>query len=534
MNKNLSYIIFLSILVCGAFFSARAEIYGDYEYSDNGSSVAITGYYGGGGPVSIPSEISGKPVISIRERFLRNDAGVTSIEIPASVRDVGDLALACCDVLAAINVDENNLSYSSAEGVLFDKEKTTLIQCPPAKEGIYTIPQGVESLDPGFFDCEKLSGIVFSKSVVKLQSLTFNLCNQLTSFEVVDDNPRYCSEDGVLFNKAKTQLIRYPAGRAGSYKVPLGVTEIATRAFISCGELSSVVLPSTLLVVGEYAFTCCGNLTDVTWPENLRAIGYRAFAYNRGIRTVTLPATLTELGDRVFYNCSALSRIEFLGDAPRMGREVFEGVASDLYVYYQSGKTGYSSPTWAGHPCSQSGRTIESNTQLKLIEGYVDLSSRKKKKKTVSVKSVSAFKTAPPEVTSKEDLIASRSKSSYSVESMWDKAKVAELDGRVRVKDLLLDRDQYVDKVVRLRYSGWVHFYASSSGSSRVSIWDDEGDVSIYLSLPDDRDAREWAIDEDEDDYGASGSLYVYVGERSLLALGERKRKRKDGYEYSW
>ena len=122
--------------------------------------------------LSIPSSVEndGIPymVVSIGERAFYNCSGLTSVSIPNSVRIIGDEAFVnCsgltsitipnsitsignydyvsnvfkgCSKLAEINVENDNTNYSSEEGVLFNKDKTTLICCPAGKTGTYTIP----------------------------------------------------------------------------------------------------------------------------------------------------------------------------------------------------------------------------------------------------------------------------------------------------------------------------------------------------------------------------------------------------------
>jgi hypothetical protein len=129
-----------------------------------------------------------------------------------------------------------------------------------------------------------------------------------------------------------------------------------------------------------------------------------------------------------------------------------------------------------------------------------------------------------------------------SVADMTASAAVAELDKKsVDVEDLLLDADQYLGKVVKLKYKG-IRCYTSSS-SSHLYVYGDDYNCRLTLSLPDDRDAREWVIDQakDNDDYyyydevpGSSGSLYVYVGDKSFLAVGRRVAKSKGSLTYRW
>ena len=92
--------------------------------------------------VTIPESVT-----KIGNNAFNNCNSLTTITIPKSVTEIGETALAGCDNLTAINVDSNNLHYTSEEGVLFNIEKTKLMQCPPAKYGTYTIPDGVDIIE---------------------------------------------------------------------------------------------------------------------------------------------------------------------------------------------------------------------------------------------------------------------------------------------------------------------------------------------------------------------------------------------------
>lgn len=117
---------------------------GDFTYTTNSdNTITITDYTGSGGAVVIPSAIDGKTVTGIGDSAFQESTNLTSITIPAGIASIGDGAFSACASLTAINVDAANAFFSSADGVLFNKSQTLLIQCPGAKTGSYAIPAGV-------------------------------------------------------------------------------------------------------------------------------------------------------------------------------------------------------------------------------------------------------------------------------------------------------------------------------------------------------------------------------------------------------
>ena len=167
-----------------------------------------------------------------------------------------------CIGLTSITVDSVNANYSSNDGVLFNKDQTTLIQFPGGKGGSYTIPTSVTSIDSNAFaGCTNLTSIAIPSSVTSVE--VFEGCTNLTSITVDTDNANYSSIDGVLFNKDKTTLFFFPRGKGGSYTIPTSVTSIDSNAFAGCTNLTSIAIPSSVTSIGGRAFKD-SSLTTVT------------------------------------------------------------------------------------------------------------------------------------------------------------------------------------------------------------------------------------------------------------------------------
>jgi hypothetical protein len=249
-------------------------------------------------------------------------------------------------------VNAQNSYYCSANGVLFDKSQTTLLQCPGGKVGSYTIPAGVTSIGDGaFFDCLGLTNVTIPAGVTNIGTNAFYLCG-LTAITVDAANPFFCSVNGVLFDKSQTTLIHYPDGKVGLCTIPDGVTNILDDAFdgvlnFPMTNLSSVSIPGSVTSIGADMFQGHTGLTNVTIANGVTSIGLDAFEGCTGLTNVTIPGSVTSIGNFAFSDCLNLTGIYFTGNAPPVGSSAF--TYDTATVYYFPGATGWSSP-FAGFP----------------------------------------------------------------------------------------------------------------------------------------------------------------------------------------
>ncbi len=205
---------------------------------------------------------------------------LTSVTMGSGVASVEDRTFEGCSALTEVNVSKSNTTYCSEDGVLFDKSKTRLVYYPIGKtEPSYTIPDGVVYIDRLVFsDCTNLVNITMPDSVAIIDTYVFHGCTALTDIIVSANNAAYCSQDGVLFNKDKTMLVCYPAGRTEtSYTVPETVTDLGYRSFSNCTNLVELILPDGMVSIPNETFGWCALLTSVTIPASVTYIGCAAF-----------------------------------------------------------------------------------------------------------------------------------------------------------------------------------------------------------------------------------------------------------------
>ena len=201
---------------------------------------------------------------------------LTSIEIPDSVTTIGEEAFSGCWELANINVSGGNANYVSIDGVMYDKEKKTIIRCPQTKTSI-EIPNSVTRIgENAFFGCHALTSITIPNSVTEIGKHAFSGCNALTSIEIPDS-----------------------------------VTTIGEFAFDGCEALTSIEIPNSVTSIGRHAFDGCKALTSIEIPDSVTEIGDDAFDGCSALTSINIPDSVTEIGEEAFEGCEALEKVEF-------------------------------------------------------------------------------------------------------------------------------------------------------------------------------------------------------------------------------
>ena len=202
--------------------------------------------------VTIPNSVT-----SIGEYAFYDCKSLTSVTIPGSVTSIGLYAFASCTSLTGIWVAEGNSHYANdASGVLFNKDKTTLVQCPGAFAA-YTIPDSVTSIGEwAFYWCTSLTSVTIPDSVTSIGDNTFDHCTSLTSVTIPD-----------------------------------GVTSIGWRAFSNCTSLTDVYYAGSKAQWKAISISSTGN--DDLLTANIH---YNYVSHTHSYKDVVTAPTCTEKG----------------------------------------------------------------------------------------------------------------------------------------------------------------------------------------------------------------------------------------------
>lgn len=191
-----------------------------------------------------------------------NYSTITKLEIPDSVTELGGWSFSYCDNLKSVKLS-NKL-----------KEIKSITFCPCPALTSLTIPDSVEKIDYNAIGgCTSLTSITIPASVTYLDEYNFNNCTKLTAISVDEDNPSYCDIDGVLYNKDKTRIIRYPSAKKGAtYSIEPVTKTIAECAFNSMNNLTTIFVPYSVENIEEFAFAKCPKLERVVIMGNIKSL----------------------------------------------------------------------------------------------------------------------------------------------------------------------------------------------------------------------------------------------------------------------
>ncbi|MBR5472598.1 MAG: leucine-rich repeat domain-containing protein, partial [Clostridia bacterium] len=314
------------------------------------------------GAITVPSSLGGYPVTIIGEDAFRGCEGITAVTIPDSVTIIGVDAFYGCSNLSNITTQDNITSigrwafhstafyynsdnwendvlyignylidsksdisgdYTIKEGTIliaddaFDFSHNLINVTIPDSvkyigEGVFSncsklasveIPDGVKTIERyTFSSCTGLKSVTIGSGVENIDFNAFGNCGSLSSIVVKPDNKYFASDEtGVLFNKDKTKLIRYPNGKPDTeYEIPDGVVYICENAFWACDDLINVTISDGVKEIGVRAFEKCTDMKSVVISDSVTRIGTAAFSGCYNLEYITIGDGVISIGEKAF------------------------------------------------------------------------------------------------------------------------------------------------------------------------------------------------------------------------------------------
>ena len=282
-------------------------------------------------------------VAAIGEGAFLNCNELVSLSLPASLSSF-DPAMLGCKKLTDLTVSENNPNFSSVDGVLFSKDKTTLVYYLPTRENAeYTVPDGTKEIaDKAFSENVSLTKVTLPASLERVGANAFSNCMSLETVSFAAESKQLVIDDRA-FNNTAVSSVSLPAGVSAlgdevftnsalaeiEFAANSSLTALGNNVF-SNTDLVNVTLPAGLRVLGNSVFRNCTLLESAVLPEGLTTMGDATFYGCSALTSVSLPSTLHTMGSETFYGCSSLTRITFAANSQieTLSYDTFSGCTS--------------------------------------------------------------------------------------------------------------------------------------------------------------------------------------------------------------
>lgn len=293
LNKKARRIIFIFILflITITFKLPSVEASNTYQFGDTATGVlddngtltisgtdTITTISMDNSDVKYLEENTKKVVINdgvtgIGSYTFCDYSNLTEITLPNSLTRIGSASFANCESLTNIPTPDSvtSIGESAFSGTGFTQipnfknvksiEEETYAHCHNLTNII--VPSSIETISKNaFYLCQKLTSVEIKDNVKYINYTAFSevndntiLAGKFSSISVSENNQYFSSQDGILFNKNKTELVKFPEGKTDEqYVIPSTVTKISDRAFEHCVNLKDVTIPDGITEIGLEAF----------------------------------------------------------------------------------------------------------------------------------------------------------------------------------------------------------------------------------------------------------------------------------------
>jgi hypothetical protein len=170
---------------------------------------------------------------------------------------------------------------------------------------------------------ENVESLFIPSSVKKIEYNAFDYTTNISQITVDAQSPYFTTQDGILYNKKLTELIRCPVTYSGEINIPESVAQISDSAFSNCEEITKVNIPDSVSVISGEAFFGCSKLSEINLPNDFIELGDTVFADCTSLTSVTIPGKILYVGDSMFYGCSSLTDVVIEDGIVSIGNSAF-------------------------------------------------------------------------------------------------------------------------------------------------------------------------------------------------------------------
>lgn len=274
-------------------------------YIEENGEIHVKGFISKTGTVKVPEIIDGKPVTCLKK--MKISKAVKILYLPKTIKKI-ELAWRSVNYkskLREIVVDKANPRYMSQDGVVYSKDKKTLVWHPYNLRRV-SILKGVERIGEGAFAGVSMETLKIPSTVKRIDTDAFRGCTSLKSV--------------TMLNKVK---------------------KIGVRAFYDCVALESITLSNTLKRIEWKAFQGCISLKSITLPDTVEWIDASAFRRCKSLKSIVIPEKVTRVVDKTFKKCTGLRNVVVLGNITYIDKDAFESIGDTKRITFTARKDSY-------------------------------------------------------------------------------------------------------------------------------------------------------------------------------------------------
>ncbi len=325
-----------------AFYNCRSLI--SIELPDSVTSLGESAFYNCS---NLESVVLSESLTKLEDATFSNCPKLESLSIPAAVSSIAFNAFN-----GNFNVSKENTTYTSIDGVLYNKAVTRLIKCPPAKTTI-DIPNSITIIGDHAFSGSAITSIALPNSVTTIEAFAFfdssitsiTLSNNLTT--IGDHAFSHAAITSITLPNSVTSLGMSAFSNSNLQSIVLSesLTEIKDETFYYCTDLLSVEIPNSVQTIGNGVFKYCSKLKTIVLSESLTNIGSDDFSNCRSLVSIVIPDSVTSIGSLAFFNCTSLTSITIPNSVIEVGSYVFNSWKSTQTINIDNTKV-YVDDNW--------------------------------------------------------------------------------------------------------------------------------------------------------------------------------------------
>lgn len=285
---------------------------GTLTYELVNGSYTITGCDTNSIVETIPSMRNGYAVTAIGDGAFIGCKGISELELPSTIRSIGMNAFVGCTSLKKIVIPDTVTEISTC----------AFMRCTSLTD--VELPDTLTAIgNYAFAQCTSLASLKLPESLTTINPEAFTDCYSLSSFDV-SECPSFVFDDGILYNKAKSEIYRASVELEGDIYIDNTVAVIKPGAFSACQKIENLFVPSSVSTIGADAFSNCVSIKKVDLEQGLTILEAGAFMYCSSLESVSVPTTVTEIGEEAFAY-SGISKAVIPEGVTAIGASAFLG-----------------------------------------------------------------------------------------------------------------------------------------------------------------------------------------------------------------